>query len=143
MRPIAEVLGKLGCEAAWVVHGDGMDELTTTGVTIVATLKDGKVASLEVTPEEAGLQRASRDDLKGGEPADNAARLQALLRGEEGPLRDVVLLNSAAALIVAGKAKDLKDGVALAAKSIDGGKAAAALARMVAITNEPPPLPPP
>ncbi|HXP73692.1 MAG TPA: anthranilate phosphoribosyltransferase [Stellaceae bacterium] len=143
VRPIAEVLGKLGCEAAWVVHGDGMDELTTTGVTVVATLKDGKVASREVTPEEAGLPRAGRDALKGGDPEDNAARLRALLRGEKGPLRDVVLLNSAAALIVAGKAKDLKEGVGLAATSIDGGKAAAALARMVAITNEPPPLPPP
>jgi anthranilate phosphoribosyltransferase len=143
VRPIAEVLGKLGCEAAWVVHGDGMDELTTTGVSVVATLEEGKITGREVTPEDAGLPRVGKDALKGGAPEENAAQLHALLDGKKGPLRDVVLLNSAAALIVAGKAKDLKDGVSLAAKSIDTGKAGAALARMVAITNEPPPLPPP
>lgn len=143
VRPVADVLAKLGCEAAWVVHGDGMDELTTTGVSVVAILDDGKVTSREVTPEDAGLPRVSKDALKGGTPEENAAQLRALLDGKKGPLRDVVLLNAAAALIVAGKAKDLKDGVSLAAKSIDTGKAAAALAKMVAITNEPPPLPPP
>ncbi|HYC12609.1 MAG TPA: anthranilate phosphoribosyltransferase, partial [Stellaceae bacterium] len=143
VRPIAEVLGKLGSEAAWVVHGDGMDEITSAGTTVVAELRGGKVASYEVTPEEAGLPRASREALKGGEPAENAARLRALLQGEKGPLRDIVLLNSAASLIVAGKAKTLKEGVALAAEAIDRGKATAALDRLVAITNEPPPPPPP
>jgi anthranilate phosphoribosyltransferase len=96
-----------------------------------------------VTPEDAGLPRVGKDALKGGAPEDNAAQLRALLEGKKGPLRDVVLLNSAAALIVAGKAKDLKGGVSLAGKSIDGGKAGAALEKMVAITNEPAPLPPP
>jgi len=138
VRPLAEVLGKLGSEHAWVVHGEGMDELTTTGVTVVAELKDGKVASFEVTPEDAGLPRATRDALRGGDPAENAARMSALLEGERGPIRDIVLLNSAGALIVAGKARNLRDGVALASQSIDNGQALAALRAMAAITNESP-----
>src|SRR6185437_3173747 len=81
VRPVAEVLGKLGSERAWVVHGDGLDELTTTGTTLVAELKDGKVSSFEVTPEDAGLPRAPLADLQGGEPAENADRLIALLAG--------------------------------------------------------------
>jgi anthranilate phosphoribosyltransferase len=137
VRPIAEVLGKLGSERAWVVHGDGLDELTTTGVSFVAELKDGKVEAFEVTPEQAGLKRASLAALKGGEPAENAAKLRALLEGEEGALRDIVLLNAAAALIIAGKAQDLRAGVALAAKSIQSGAAKAALDKLVAITNTP------
>jgi anthranilate phosphoribosyltransferase len=137
VRPIAEVLGKLGSERAWVVHGDGLDELTTTGVSFVAELKDGKVDAFEVTPEQAGLKRASLAALKGGEPAENAAKLRALLEGEEGALRDIVLLNAAAALIIAGKAQDLRAGVALAAKSIQSGAAKAALDKLVAITNTP------
>jgi anthranilate phosphoribosyltransferase len=143
VRPLAEVLGKLGSERAWVVHGDGMDELTTTGTSVVAELKDGKVSSFEVKPEDLDLARASREAIAGGDPAENAARMRALLHGEKGPIRDIVLLNAGAALVVAGQARTHRDGVDLAAKSIDGGKAAGALARMVAITNEPPPLPPP
>jgi len=137
VRPIAEVLGKLGSERAWVVHGDGLDELTTTGVSFVAELKDGKVEAFEVTPEDAGLKRASLAALKGGEPAENAAKLRALLEGEEGALRDIVLLNAAAALIIAGKAPDLRAGVALAAKAIQSGAAKTALDKLVAITNTP------
>ena len=137
VRPIAEVLGKLGSERAWVVHGDGLDELTTTGVSFVAELKDGKVEAFEVTPEDAGLKRASLAALKGGEPAENAAKLHALLEGEEGALRDIVLLNAAAALIIAGKAPDLRAGVALAAKAIQSGAAKTALDKLVAITNTP------
>jgi anthranilate phosphoribosyltransferase len=143
VRPLAEVLGKLGSERAWVVHGEGMDELTTTGTSVVAELKDGKVRSFEVKPEDLGLARASRQALSGGDPAGNAERMQALLHGEKGPLRDIVLLNAGAALMVAGQARDHREGLDLAARSIDGGKAAAALAHMVAITNEPPPLPTP
>src|SRR6185312_16010010 len=123
VKPIAEVLGKLGSERAWVVHGEGLDELTTTGTTLVAELKDGRVSTFEVTPESAGLPRARLDDIKGGEPAENAARLMALLEGEKGPLRDIVLLNSAAALVVAGRATDLRDGVARAADAIRSGSA--------------------
>jgi anthranilate phosphoribosyltransferase len=139
VKPVAEVLGKLGSERAWVVHGDGFDELTTTGTTEVAELRNGKVATFTVTPEEAGLPRARRGDLKGGEPGINAARMVVLLDGGQGPLRDVVLLNAAAALIVAGRARELREGVAQAAKAIDSGAAKRALERLIAITNEPVP----
>jgi anthranilate phosphoribosyltransferase len=136
VTPIAEVLGKLGSERAWVVHGDGLDELTTTGTSFVAELKAGRVDTFEVTPEMAGLARARLTDIKGGEPAENAVRLRALLAGETGPLRDIVLLNAAAALIVAGKVADLRAGVELGAAAIAAGKARRALERLVAITNE-------
>ncbi len=139
VKPIAEVLGKLGGERAWVVHGDGLDELTTTGTTHVAELKEGKVSTFEVTPEEAGLKRADIAELRGGDPATNAARMVVMLEGRGGPLRDIVLLNAAAALIIAGRARDLKDGVAQAARSIDSGAAKRVLERLVAITNEAPP----
>jgi anthranilate phosphoribosyltransferase len=142
VKPIAEVLQKLGSERAWVVHGDGMDELTTTGTTQVAALDAGRVTTFAVTPEDAGLPRARLADLKGGDPAENARRLVALLEGETGPLRDVVLLNAAAALIVAGKSSNLKEGVERAGQSIRDGGARQALAKLVAITNEPPPPPP-
>jgi len=137
VRPIAEVLGKLGSERAWVVHGDGLDELTTTGISFVAELNNGKVETFEVTPEQAGLKRAALAALKGGEPAENAAKLRAILAGEEGPVTDIVLLNAAAALIIAGKAADLRAGVALAAKSIQSGAAKRALDKLVAITSAP------
>ncbi len=139
VKPIAEVLQKLGSDRAWVVHGEGMDEITTTGTTQVAALENGRVTSFAVTPEDAGLPRARLEDLKGGEPAENAARLVALLEGETGALRDVVLLNAAAALIVAGKAPNLRAGVEQAAGAIRGGGARQALAKLVAITNEPAP----
>ncbi len=137
VEPIAHVLRNLGSVHAWVVHGsDGMDELTTTGATTVAELRDGTISVFEVTPEDAGLARASLAALKGGDAAHNAAALRALLQGEPGAYRDIVLLNAAAALIVAGKAESLKDGVAKAAVSIDSGRAAGALDRLVAATNE-------
>ncbi|HUB97648.1 MAG TPA: anthranilate phosphoribosyltransferase [Stellaceae bacterium] len=139
VKPIAEVLGQLGSERAWVVHGEGMDEITIAGTTTVASLDKGKVTTFTVTPEDAGLPRARVADVKGGDPAENAARLHALLEGETGPLRDIVLLNAAAALIVAGKAENLKAGVALGADAIANGRARQALARLVAITNESPP----
>jgi anthranilate phosphoribosyltransferase len=142
VRPLAEVLGKLGSERAWVVHGDGMDELTTTGTSVVAALEHGKVTSFEVKPEDLGLARASREVIAGGDPAENAARMQALLQGEKGPIRDIVLLNAGAALVVAGQARTHREGLDIAAKSIDSGNAAAALATMVTITNTPPPPPP-
>jgi anthranilate phosphoribosyltransferase len=138
VKPLAEVLGKLGSEHAWVVHGDGLDEITTAGKTQVAEWKDGKLASFEISPEMAGLPRARLSDLKGGDPAANAARLKALLEGEAGPLRDIVLLNAAAGLVVAGRAIDLKAGVARASQSISSGNAKRALAKLVAITNSKP-----
>ena len=133
--PMAEVLGRLGAEHAWVVHGSGIDELTTAGVTTVAEFKDGRVKSFEVAPEDAGLPRASVDDIKGGEPAHNAALMRAVLAGETGPLRDITLFNSAAGLIVAGRAEDLRRGAAIAADTLDCGKAAKVLDRLVAETN--------
>src|SRR5690606_27837425 len=123
--PLAHVLRNLGSEKCWVVHGeDGLDELTTTGPSFVAALEDGDVHTFEVTPEEAGLERARPEDLKGGDAEYNARALSALLAGKTGPYRDIVLLNAAAALIVAGKAETLKEGVAQAAEAVDSGKAA-------------------
>lgn len=135
VRPMAEVLGKLGSERAWVVHGSGLDELTTTGTTKIAALKDGAVAEIELTPEELGLKRVTLAELRGGDPAQNAAAMRTLLGGAKGPLRDIVLLNAGAALLVAGKAADLPHGMQLAAQSIDGGHAANVLERLVEITN--------
>lgn len=137
VRPLAEVLRKLGTKRAWVVHGaDGMDELTTTGATHVAELHDGDITMFEVTPEDTGLTRVDIAALKGGEASDNAAALRALLHGEPGPYRDIVVLNAAAALIVAGIADGLEDGIARAQQAIDSGKAARALDRLVFVTNE-------
>lgn len=137
VEPLAHVLKRLGSEAAWIVHGsDGLDEITTTGPTSVAQLKDGEVTVFEVTPEDAGLPRAKPEDLKGGDAQANAAAIHALFDGSKGAYRDIVLLNAAAALIVAGKVATLKDGVALAAQGIDSGGARMALQRLVAITNE-------
>ncbi|MEO5338050.1 MAG: anthranilate phosphoribosyltransferase [Magnetospirillum sp. WYHS-4] len=136
IEPMAKVLGNLGCEAAWVVHGsDGLDELTTTGPSFVAELKDGKVSTFEVTPEQAGIPRATSESLKGGEPEHNAQAVRDLLDGVKGPYRDIVAFNAGAALVVAGRAHDLKDGAAQALRSIDSGAARGALARLVAITN--------
>ncbi|MFT3730577.1 MAG: anthranilate phosphoribosyltransferase [Hyphomicrobium sp.] len=137
VEPIAEVLRKLGSVHAWVVHGaDGMDELTTTGITHVAELKDGDIYAFDLSPEDAGLARSSIDELKGGDAATNAAAIHALLQGEPGPYRDIVLLNTAAALVVADKAESLAEGIEKAEASIDSGRASRALDRLVAVTNE-------
>lgn len=137
VEPMAQVLGKLGAERAWVVHGsDGLDELTTTGPSIVASLEDGKVTTFEVSPADAGLPTAKPEDLKGGDGAFNAAAMRAMLGGAAGPYRDIVCYTAGAALLIAGRAKDLKDGAAQAAGAIDSGKAGTALERMAAITNE-------
>ena len=134
--PIAEVLRALGSRRAWVVHGhDGLDELSTTGPTAVACLDNGKITTFEVTPEDAGLPRVSLADLKGGDGAHNARALKDLLGGAQGPYRDIVLLNTAAALIVAGRVSSLAEGVALAEESIGSGRAAAALEKLVAISQ--------
>jgi anthranilate phosphoribosyltransferase len=118
------------------VHGsDGSDEITTAGTTFVAELRGGQVKSFEITPEDAGLKRVTPVDLKGGDAERNAAEVRAMLDGQKGPYRDVVLMNAAAALIVAEKAKDLREGVAIAAAAVDAGKAKRVLDSMVAITN--------
>ncbi|MBL8642648.1 MAG: anthranilate phosphoribosyltransferase [Rhodospirillaceae bacterium] len=134
--PMAETLGRLGSERAWVVHGaDGLDELTTTGKSFVASLENGKVSTFEVTPEDAGLPRADAMALKGGDAAHNAKALRAVLGSEKNAYRDIVLLNAAAALVVAGRAPDLKAGAVLAANSIDSGAATKALEALIAVTN--------
>ena len=135
VRPMAEVLGRLGSERAWVVHGNGLDELTTTGATQVAALADGVVTSFELTPEQVGLRRVDVTALKGGDAAENAEMMRGVLAGAPGPLRDIVLLNGGAALVIAGRAADLAAGMALAARTIDSGAARQALDRMIAITN--------
>jgi anthranilate phosphoribosyltransferase len=135
VRPMAEVLGRLGGERAWVVHGDGLDELTTAGTTTVAALDNGRVETFEIAAGDAGLPSARREDLRGGEPVHNAKLMRDLLGGVGGPLRDVVLLNSAAALLVAGLAPTLIDGVELAARSIDSGAALRVLDDLVMRTN--------
>lgn len=128
LRPVAEALGQLGLERALVVHGqDGMDELTTTTKSWAASLENGKVSEIEIAPEDIGVKRASLADLKGGDPAHNAEAIHKVLAGEKNAFRDIVVLNSAAAIMVAGKARDLKEGAALAAAAIDSGKAKAAL----------------
>lgn len=131
LKPVAEGLGQLGLERALVVHGqDGMDEITTTAKTWAALLDNGKVSEIEIAPEEIGVKRASMAELKGGDPLHNAEAIHKVLRGEKNAFRDIVVLNSAAALMVAGKAKDLREGANLAAQSIDSGKAAAALSTL-------------
>ena len=135
VRPMAEVLGRLGAEHAWVVHGDGLDELTTTGTTTVAAFADGKVETFEVAPEDFGLPRARLEDIRGGEPQHNAELMRDLLGGAEGPLRDVVLLNSGAALLVAGRVPTVEAGIELAARSIDSSAARRVLDELVTRTN--------
>lgn len=136
VRPIAETLGRLGSEHAWVAHGcDGLDEITTTGPTFIAEFRGGEVTEFEVTPEQVGIARAKPEDLKGGTPRENAAMLRELLDGKKGPLRDVVLMNAGAVLVVAGVAGDLKQAVAQAGASIDSGAAKRALESLIEITN--------
>ena len=133
VESLARVLGRLGAERAWVVHGsDGLDEITLTGPTSVAQWADGVVTTFEVTPEQAGLQRCEPAALAGGDARANAQTLRAVLEGRErGPRRDIVLLNAAAALVVADRAEDLRDGVATAGKALDDGAAAQVLAGLV------------
>lgn len=137
VTPLAEVLGVLGAERAWVVHGsDGLDELTVAGPSGVAEWHQGRVTRFEVTPEAAGLPRSPAESLRGGDAVHNAAALRRLLDGETGAYRDVVLLNAGAALVVADKASSLAEGVTQAAAAIDQGRAKACLDRLIKITNK-------
>jgi anthranilate phosphoribosyltransferase len=131
LRPMAETLKRLGTERAWLVHGQGLDELTLAGESHVVSLEaDGTFREFTVAPEDAGLPRAPAEALKGGDPAQNAVALEALLNGAPGAYRDVVLLNAAAALVVAGRAHDLREGAAIAARAIDEGAALGVLTRL-------------
>jgi anthranilate phosphoribosyltransferase len=137
VEPIANVLRVLGVERAWVVHGDdGLDELTTTTMSDVAVLDHGKVSTFRISPRNAGLVEARPEDLIGGDAVENAAHLRAVLQGNQGPLRDIVLLNAGAALLVAGRANTLRDGVALAAEAIDSGKAMKVLEGLVQLSHD-------
>lgn len=136
VQPMAQVLAKLGCERAWVVHGaDGLDELSTTGANYICDVKDGRVTEMSLSPEDAGLPTARLEDLKGGDGNYNADRLRALLDGQQDAYRDIVLLGTAAALVIAGKAGEIREGVFMAAEAIDSGKARQSLEQLIAITN--------
>ncbi len=135
-RPVAETLRELGTEAAWVLHGGGMDELVLEGENQVVALRDGSMSEFTVTAAAAGLEPAPLALLKGGDAAHNAAALLGLLRGERGAYRDTVLLNAAAALVVAGRAEDLRAGAARAAQALDEGAALAVLERLKHVSNE-------
>lgn len=135
VEPIAYVLKELGARSAWVVHGDGMDELTTTGPSHVAILEDGAVTTRTVLPEDAGLQRTTTEQLKGGDSDHNANALRAVLDGEAEAYRDVVVLNAAGALCAAGRTHDLLVGAEMAKQSIDSGRAREALDRLITVSN--------
>jgi anthranilate phosphoribosyltransferase len=133
---VARALALLGTERAWVVHGaDGLDEISTTGYTKVSECRDGAVNTFYVHPSDFGVPKASPADLLGGDAAANAAIARAVLGGERGPARDIVLFNAAASLLIAGKAAAISDGIAMAAEAIDSGAAAAVLERLVTASN--------
>ena len=139
MEPIARALQELGAERVWVVHGsDGLDEITTTGPSQVVALEDGKLRRFEITPEEAGLKRGRIEELRGGDPAHNAAALRAVLAGMKNAYRDIAVLNAAGALVVAGRAATLAEGAKLAEEALDSGKAAATLEKLIKISNDQP-----
>ena len=134
---VAVVLSRLGVERAFVISGkDHMDELTTTDATVVSEIKDGKVTTYEVTPEEFGIQRVTLEDLQGGDGTENAKITKRILDGEKGAKRDIVVLNAGAAIYIAGKADSIKEGIRLAEESIDSGKAREVLQKLVEMSNE-------
>lgn len=136
VQPLAQVLKNLGCEACWICHGDGgFDEIVPSGTSWISELKDGAIRSFEVTPELAGLPRSQPDDLKGGDAAHNADALRHVLAGKPSAFRDAAVMTAGAAIIVAGKAADLKSGVAAAQQAIDSGAAEQALADLVKVSN--------
>ena len=138
LRPMAEVLRDLGSTSAWLVHGgDGTDELSIAEDSHVAALADGQITEFTVAPEDAGLPRHPFSAIVGGEPAHNAAAFRALLDGDRGAYRDAVLLNAAAALLIAGQVSDLRDGARMAAESLDSGAAKARLVALAQVTGAP------
>ncbi|TDT99360.1 MULTISPECIES: anthranilate phosphoribosyltransferase [Azorhizobium] len=136
LSPLAEVLKALGSERAWVVHGsDGLDEITISGTTDVASLEDGRVHTFEISPEDVGLTRAAPESLRGGDAEHNAAALRAVLEGAPGAYRDVAVMNAGAALLISGRAASLRDGVDMAKASIDSGAAKAKLEQLARATQ--------
>lgn len=136
VEPLAHVLNNLGSERAWICHGEGgFDEIVPSGTTWIAELKDGKVTSIEIRPEDVGIARSSAADLKGGDAAQNAEALRGVLEGKKNAFRDAAVMTAAAALLVAGRAKDLKEGVAQAQTSIDSGGARGVLEKLMKVSN--------
>ncbi len=136
LKPMAEALKSLGAKSAWVVHGsDGLDELTLTGKSSVVALKNGEFSEFEVSPEDAGLETTSLENLKGGEPEQNASALIEAISGVESHYRNAILYNAAAGLVITGKADNLKDGVNIAKEAIDSGKAHSILKKLVDVSN--------
>ncbi len=133
---LAQVLARLGCKRAMVVYGlDGIDEISTLGETKISELEDSKVSTYTISPEEFGLARTRSEAIAGKDLAENARMLLKVLRGEKGPRRDIVLLNAAAAIVVGSKAKDLQEGIAIAADAIDSGSAYEKLVQLIEATN--------
>lgn len=134
--PLAQVLKDLGSESVWVVHGDGLDEITTTGMTTVAALEGGSIRTFELTPADFGVSTCRLADIKGGDGIVNAAALRDVLGGTRSAYRDIALVNAAASLVVAGRAETLAEGMRIATESLDSGRTAAALDKLVAVSNE-------
>ncbi len=136
-EPLANVLKNLGAECIWVVHGsDGLDEITTSGPTSVTALEHGAVRNFEISPEDVGLPRVKPEHLRGGDAVANAQAIEDVLQGKPSPFRDVALFNAAAALVVAGKAEDLKGGLQLATRALDSGEAEGRLDRLIVVSND-------
>ncbi|MCD2171478.1 anthranilate phosphoribosyltransferase [Rhizobium sp. C4] len=135
LHPIAETLRELGSESVWVVHGSGLDEVTTTGTTDVVALEDGKIRAFKLTPADFGLETATLDDIRGGDGEENARALRAVLDGEKNAYRDIALANAAASLVVAGVAADIKTGMTIAIESLESGATAGALDTLIAVSN--------
>jgi anthranilate phosphoribosyltransferase len=136
LMPIAEVMRDLGSESVWVVHGDGLDEITTTGKTSIAALEDGKIRTFELSPADFGITPCVLADIKGGDGTVNAAALREVLSGAKNAYRDIALANAAASLVIAGKAETIRDGMRLAKESLDSGATALALDKLIAVSND-------
>ena len=134
-QPMIETLERQGLTDAWVVHGDGMDELTTTGTSRVLALSDGTITEFSIDPADYGLAPATADDLRGGDPEENALAVRRVLAGERGPHRDIVLLNAGAGLVVAGRVDDVGAGIQMAAAAIDEGHAQASLDALIRVSQ--------
>ncbi len=136
LEPLTQVLREMGSKSVWTVYGsDGLDEVTTTGPTQVAALKNGKIERFTIHPDDAGLPVAKFDDLKGGDPEHNARHLKAVLDGEKTPYRDIGVLNAAVALVVADKAASIKEGSEIAQEAVDSGKAKSVLKSLSVVSN--------
>lgn len=136
VEPLAHALKNLGCEACWICHGEGgFDEIVPSGTTFIAELKDGKVSSFDLTPEQAGLKRAGLDDLRGGDAAHNADALRHVLAGKPSAFRDAAVMTAAAVLMVAGRAADYRAAIGQAQAAIDDGAAERALAKLIQVSN--------